>query len=80
MSANDILSALCAQNNTLLQAFDPEVIAFRNKVITLQKDCPVIEWEHDMGATIPFCKLDNTFCNGQCVYKASGCPCDTERR
>lgn len=33
-------------------------------------------WEHDMGATIPFCKLDNKFCNGQCVYKTSRCPCE----
>ena len=79
MNANDILSALCAQNNTLLYAFDPEVMAFRNKVITLQNNCPMVEWEHDMGARIPFCKLDNTFCNGQCVYKTSRCPCDAER-
>lgn len=79
MNANDILSVLCAQNNTLLQAFNPEVMAFRNKVIELQKNCPMIEWEHDMGATIPFCKLDNEFCNEQCTYRTNKCPCDTER-
>ena len=79
MNANDILSALCAQNNALLQAFNPEVMAFRNKVIELQKNCPMIEWELDMGATIPFCKLDNEFCNGQCVYKTNNCPCNAER-
>ena len=79
MIEKDILSALCAQNNTLLQAFDPEVMAFRNKVIELQKNCPMVEWEPDMGMTIPFCKLDNKFCNGQCVFRSSNCPCDAER-
>ena len=79
MNTNDILSAMCAQNNTLLQAFNPEVMAFRNKVIELQKNCPMVEWEHDMGATIPFCKLDRKFCNGQCVYKENSCPCDADR-
>ena len=80
MTAEDILSAMCAQTNTLLQAFNPEVIEFRNKVRTLQNNCPMVEWEHDMGATIPFCKLDDKFCNGQCVYKESSCPCDAERQ
>lgn len=77
MNTNDILSVFCAQNNALVQAFNPEVLAFRNAVIEIQKNCPMVEWEHDMGARIPFCKLDNAFCNGQCVYKASRCPCDT---
>ena len=79
MNVNDILSAMDMQNRTLLNAFDPEVMAFRNKVIALQNNCPVIEWEYDMGARIPFCKLDNTFCNGQCVYKTNNCPCNAER-
>lgn len=80
MNTNDILSVLCGQNNALVQAFDPEVMAFRNKITELQKSCPMIEWEHDMGARIPFCKLDNAFCNGQCVYRTSSCPCDADRR
>ena len=79
MNVNDILSAMDMQNRTLLNAFDPEVMAFRNKVIALQNNCPVIEWEYEMGARIPFCKLDNTFCNGQCVYKTNNCPCNAER-
>jgi len=45
MNSNDILSALCGQNRALLNAFNPETIAFRNKVIDLQKNCPMIEWE-----------------------------------
>jgi hypothetical protein len=77
MNVNDVLSAMDMQNRTLLNAFDPEIMEFRNKVITLQQNCPMVEWEHDMGAKIPFCKLDNTFCNGQCVYKESNCPCNT---
>ena len=37
--------------------------AFRQK----QLDCPDIEWEHDMGATIPFCRLTNDICDGHCM-------------
>lgn len=76
----DILSVLCGQNNAAVPPFDPEVMVFRNKVIELQKNCLNIEWEHDMGATIPFCKLDNAFCNGQCVYITSECPCNADGR
>lgn len=80
MAENDILSVLCGQNNALVQAFNPEVMAFRNEVITLQKTCPMVEWEADMGAKIPFCKLDNTPCHAQCAYRANDCPYDTDRR
>ena len=80
MAENDILSVLCGQNNYVAQPFDPEVMAFRNEVITLQKTCPMVEWEHDMGATIPFCNLDNTPCHAQCAYRTSSCPCDSERQ
>lgn len=80
MNVNDILSTMYMQNNALLNAFNPEVIAFRNKVIKLQRNCPMVEWEHDMGATVPYCKLDNSYCNGQCTFKTNDCPCDTERR
>lgn len=71
MNSDDILSVLCGQNSAIISSFNPKVLEFRNKVIELQKDCPMIEWEHDMGATIPFCKLDNSFCNGQCYFKAN---------
>ena len=30
------------------------------------KNCPSVEWEQDMGAHIPFCKLDGEMCNMQC--------------
>lgn len=77
-SNNNILSVLCGQNSALTSAFNPEILAFRNKVIELQKNCPMVEWEHDMGATIPFCKLDKCFCNGQCHFKTGDCSCDTK--
>ena len=79
MTAEDIVSAMCAQTNTLLQAFNPEVIEFRNKVNSLRQTCPDIEWEHEMGAIIPFCKLDNKWCNGQCVFRQRSCPCEEEK-
>ena len=68
-SNKDILSVLCGQNSAAVYAFNPETLAFRNKVIALQKTCPMVEWEHDMGATVPYCKLDNSYCNGQCSFK-----------
>jgi hypothetical protein len=80
MNVNDILSAMDMQNRTLLNAFNPEIIAFRNKVIELQRNCHMVEWEHDMGATIPYCKLDNSYCNGQCSFMTNDCPCNTDRR
>lgn len=80
MTAEDIASAMIAQTNTLLQAFNPEVIEFRNRVNSLRQVCPHIEWEHDMGATIPFCRLDDKFCNGQCVFRTNRCPCEEERQ
>ena len=36
------------------------------KLEELQQNCEYIEWEQDMGAHIPFCKLDGELCNGQC--------------
>ena len=33
-----------------------------------QRDmCPQVEWEQDMGAHIPFCRLTNDFCGMQCM-------------
>lgn len=29
-------------------------------------NCPSVEWEQDMHANIPFCKLDGEMCNMQC--------------
>ena len=78
-SNDDILSVLNGQNSVLTYAFNPENIAFRNKVIGLQKNCSMVEWEHDMGKTIPYCKLDHCFCNGQCTFKSNDCPCNIER-
>ena len=80
-SSNDILSVLCGLNSAIINAFNPETLAFRNKVIELQKNCPMVEWEQDMGATVPYCKLNNSYCNGQCTFKTNDhCPCDTEGR
>ena len=76
MNNNDILSVLYGQNSAIINAFNPETLAFRNKVIELQRNCPMVEWEQDMGATIPYCKLYNSYCNGQCTFKTEDCSCD----
>jgi len=78
MNSNDnILSVLCGQNSASTYAFDPEILAFHNAVIELQRNCPMVEWEQDMGATVPYCKLDNSYCNGQCTFKTNDCLCNT---
>ena len=76
----DILSVLNGQTSALTYAFNPETLAFRNKVIELQRNCPMVEWEKDMGATVPYCKLDKTLCNGQCSFRIDDCQCDADRR
>ena len=76
---NDILSVLYGQNSAIISALNPEILAFRNKVIELQKTCPMVEWEQDMGATVPYCKLYKTLCNGQCSFKTNDCPCNIGR-
>ena len=35
----------------------------------IRDNCSAIEWEQDMGAHIPFCRLDGDFCNMQCMRK-----------
>lgn len=79
MNNNDILSVLNGQTSALTYAFNPETLAFRNKVIELQRNCHMVEWEQDMGATVPYCKLDKTLCNGQCSFRMGDCPCDADR-
>ena len=33
----------------------------------IQEECENVEWEQDMGAHTPFCKLDGKNCNMQCM-------------
>ena len=35
----------------------------------IQRNCSNVEWEQDMGAHIPFCKLTGDFCNMQCIRR-----------
>ena len=32
-----------------------------------QRNCQSVEWEQDMGAHIPFCKLTNDICDMHCL-------------
>ena len=31
-----------------------------------ERECPFVEFEQDMGHSIPFCRLDGQMCNMQC--------------
>lgn len=45
-----------------------------------RRACDMVEWEPDMGKTIPYCKLDRKLCCGQCTFGGNdkgGCPCDS---
>ena len=39
----------------------------RKKMEEQRDMCPHVEWEQDMGAHIPFCRLTNDFCDMQCM-------------
>ena len=76
MNNNDILPL----TSSLVYALNPEVLAFHNKVAELQKNCPMVKWEQDMNATVPYCNLYRTLCDGQCTFQMNVCPCDEEGR
>ncbi len=78
--SNDILSVLNGQTSALTYAFNPETLVFRNEVLELQRNCPMVEWEQDMGATVPYCKLDKALCNGQCSFRTDNYSCNIERQ
>lgn len=48
------------------EAISNSSIEWYKKLEELQKNCECIEWEQDMNANVPFCKLDGQLCNGQC--------------
>lgn len=43
------------------------------------KNCPSVEWEQDMHANIPFCKLDGEMCNMQCRNRKINIPYNAEK-
>jgi len=57
------------QTNALLYNLRPDVIEKRKRVDEQRNNCPCVEWEQDMGFKIPYCKLTNQYCNGQCLEK-----------
>lgn len=48
----------------LFASYNPEEEVRKELFI---KNCPHIEYEQDMGASIPFCQLDGNMCNRQCL-------------
>jgi len=47
-----------------IATYNPEEEARKENIM---KNCNHIEYEQDMGAHIPFCKLDGQMCNMQCL-------------
>ena len=60
------------QTNAILYNLRPDVIERRKRVDEKRNICLYVEWEQDMGLKIPYCKLTNQYCNGQCLEKRSG--------
>lgn len=50
----------------LLYNLQPDVIADRKARQQKIENCQYVEWEQDMGKTIPFCKKTGEYCSGQC--------------
>ena len=57
------------QTNAILYNLRPDVIEKRKRVDEKRNYCLFIEYEQDMGFKIPYCKLTNQYCNGQCLEK-----------
>lgn len=56
----------------LLAAFYSNLKEFENRKQAdeeMRRNCPSIEWEQDMGAHVPFCKIYGGMCNMQCLQK-----------
>lgn len=45
---------------------NPMIFFQSNNFIKPDENCPNIIWEHDMGATVPYCNKDNAPCALQC--------------
>lgn len=59
-SSTDYVLKICSR-------FNPEM---EKALKEMYENCPFVEWEQDMNATIPFCKKDGGFCNFQCIKEA----------
>lgn len=57
--------AVKAMNSQLLWAI--ENMDILKKQEEMRRNCESIEYEQDMNAHIPFCKLDGKMCNCQCM-------------
>lgn len=77
MTDAESIARMCAeQTSALLYNLRPDVIAYQKSKQHIIENCPFVEWEQDMGVTIQYCKLDNSFCNGQCFFKTNDCSCN----
>ena len=68
-AAEILMKAFEEQTNALLYNLRPDVIEQKKRIEKQRASCPYIEWEQDMGKTIPCCKLYKSNCNGQCTFK-----------
>lgn len=61
-----LANVFATQTRALLYNLRPDVIAGREARQQKIKNCQYVEWEQDMGKSIPFCKITGEYCNGQC--------------
>lgn len=62
---NDYLEGMKLMNDQLLWALSNMDILKKQE--EMRRNCEAIEYEQDMNASIPFCKLDGKMCNCQCM-------------
>lgn len=81
MNNAENMAKMCAeQTNALLYNLRPDVIAYKKEKQRMIENCPMVEFENDMGAIISYCKLNNSLCDAQCIFKINNCACDTNAR
>jgi len=72
MEPSDLAKIFEQQTNALLYNLRPDVIEKRKRDSEFVQNCPNVEWEREMGFSVPVCSIDGQYCNRQC-RQPKGC-------
>lgn len=66
MAAKTMAKLFEQQTNALIYNLRPDVIEKRKRDSEFVQNCPDVEWEREMGYSVPVCSIDGQYCNRQC--------------
>lgn len=78
MTSSDMAKFCAMQTAAVVNSLSPEAIRQRKLIEQEIEHCDYVEWEQDMGKTIPVCKMLRQPCYAQCIQGRSCCPCLNE--